>query len=249
MADTMPLAGRVAVVTGGGRGLGRAMALGLVQAGASVAICGRDQATLDAAASAMGGDVLAIAADVSREADVLAVRDAALARWGAIHVLICNAGVNPIYKGIETTSLADWHHILDVNLTGTFLSCKHIGGAIGAGGSVICISSVAGHVGLRKSVPYCATKGGVELLVRALALDWAPRGVRVNCIAPGFFATDLTAGMIANPVLNARVVAATPMGRVGDDHDIAGAAVFLAGSASGFVTGQTLTVDGGYLAQ
>ena len=243
------LTGRVAVVTGGGRGLGRAMAAGLVAAGASVLICGRDRATLDVAATAIGGDVLAVAADVSREDDVLAVRDAALARWGAIHVLICNAGVNPIYAGIERTSLAEWQHIVDVNLTGTFLCCKHIGGALGEGGSVVCISSVAGHVGLRKAVPYCATKGGVELLVRALALDWAPRGVRVNCIAPGFFATDLTAGMIANETLNARVLAATPMGRVGQDADIAGAAVFLASAASGFVTGQTLTVDGGYLAQ
>ena len=243
------LTGRVAVVTGGGRGLGRAMAAGLVAAGASVLICGRDRATLDAAAAAIGGDVLAVAADVSREDDVLAVRDAALARWGAIHVLICNAGVNPIYAGIERTSLAEWQHIVDVNLTGTFLCCKHMGGALGEGGSVICISSVAGHVGLRKAVPYCATKGGVELLVRALALDWAPRGVRVNCIAPGFFATDLTAGMIANPALNARVLAATPMGRVGQDAEIAGAAVFLASAASGFVTGQTLTVDGGDLAQ
>ena len=243
------LTGRVAVVTGGGRGLGRAMAAGLVAAGASVLICGRDRATLDVAAAAIGGDVLAVAADVSREDDVLAVRDAALARWGAIHVLICNAGVNPIYAGIERTSLAEWQHIVDVNLTGTFLCCKHVGGALSEGGSVICISSVAGHVGLRKAVPYCATKGGVELLVRALALDWAPRGVRVNCIAPGFFATDLTVGMIANPVLNARVLAATPMGRVGQDAEIAGAAVFLASAASGFVTGQTLTVDGGYLAQ
>ena len=243
------LTGRVAVVTGGGRGLGRAMAAGLVGAGASVLICGRDRATLDGAAAAIGGDVLAVAADVSREDDVLAVRDAALARWGAIHVLICNAGVNPFYAGIERTSLADWQHIVDVNLTGTFLCCKHVGGALGEGGSVICISSVAGHVGLRKAVPYCATKGGVELLARALALDWAPRGVRVNCIAPGFFATDLTAGMIANPALNARVLAATPMGRVGQDAEIAGAAVFLASAASGFVTGQTLTVDGGYLAQ
>ena len=243
------LTGRVAVVTGGGRGLGRAMTAGLVAAGASVLICGRDRATLDAATAAIGGDVLAVAANVSRENDVLAVRDAALARWGAIHVLICNAGVNPIYAGIERTSLAEWQHIVDVNLTGTFLCCKHVGGALGEGGSVICISSVAGHGGLRKAVPYCATKGGVELLVRALALDGAPRGVRVNCIAPGFFATDLTAGMIANPALNARVLAATPMGRVGQDAEIAGAAVFLASAASGFVTGQTLTVDGGYLAQ
>ena len=244
------LSGHVAVVTGGGRGLGRAIATGLAQASASVVLTGRTAATLDEAAHAIGGDVMTVVADVSREADVLALRDAVLARHGAIHVLVNNAGVNPIYAGIERTSLADWQHIIDVNLTGVFLCCKHIGTVMAEAGrgSIISISSVAGHVGLRRSVPYCATKGGVELLTRALALDWAQKGVRVNCIAPGYFATDLTAGMIANEGLHARTLAATPMGRLGADADIAGAAVFLASAASAYVTGQSLLVDGGYVA-
>jgi NAD(P)-dependent dehydrogenase (short-subunit alcohol dehydrogenase family) len=173
-----------------------------------------------------------------------------LARFGRIEVLVCNAGVNPIYKSIEATSLEEWQGIVDINLTGVFLCCKHLGGAMAAagGGSVICISSVAGHVGLRKSVPYCATKGGAELMVRALALDWAQKGVRVNAIAPGYFETDLTAGMIASPSMSARLLAATPMGRFGQDGDIVGAAVFLASGASAYVTGQSLLVDGGYVA-
>ena len=242
------LDGRVCVVTGGGRGIGRAIATGLAAHGARLVLCGRTAATLEEAAAAIGGEVLTRVADVSLEADVERLRDAAMARFGRIDALVCNAGVNPIYKGIERTSLEEWRSVVDVNLTGTFLCCKHLGGAMTEGGSVIVISSVAGHVGLRKSVPYCASKGGAELLAKALALDWAARGVRVNCIAPGYFATDLTAGMIANEALSSRLLAATPQGRFGTDADIVGAAVFLASAASAYVTGQSLVVDGGYLA-
>ncbi len=244
------LTDHVAVVTGGGRGLGRAIARGFAAHGAKLVLCGRTAATLQAVAADIEGETLVHVADVAREADVLALRDAALARFGRIDVLVNNAGVNPIYKGIEGTTLAEWQGIIDVNLTGTFLCCKHLGGVMAAAGrgSVISISSVAGHVGLRRSVPYCATKGGVELLTRALALDWAAKGVRVNCIAPGYFETDLTAGMIANEPMSARLLAQTPMGRFGRDPDIVGAAVFLASPASAYVTGQSLLVDGGYVA-
>ena len=244
------LDGRVVVVTGGSRGIGRAIAQGMAAHGARLVICGRTAATLEAAAAALGSDTMAHVADVADEASVIGLRDAVLARFGRIDALVCNAGVNPIYKGIETTSLEEWRTVLDINLTGTFLCCKHLGGSMAAagGGSVVCITSVAGHVGLRKSVPYCASKGGTELLVQALALDWAQKGVRVNAIAPGYFETDLTAGMIANPAMSARLLGATPLGRFGRDADIVGAAVFLAGPASAYVTGQSLRVDGGYLA-
>lgn len=250
---TFDLTGHVAVVTGGGRGLGRAIATGLARHGARLVLCGRNEETVRAAADELGRDgteVLAVAADVSREEDVIRLRDAAMARFGQVDVLVNNAGVNPIYRGIEKTSLADWQHILDVNLTGVFLCCKHIGGAMAERGygSVISISSVAGHVGLRRSVPYCATKGGVELLTKALALDWAGKGVRVNCIAPGYFETDLTAGMRANETLAGALKGQTPMGRFGTDADIVGAAVFLAGPAGSYVTGQSLLVDGGWTA-
>ena len=242
------LTGKVAVVTGGGRGIGRAIARGLAGHGADVVVCGRTAATVEAVAAELGG--MAWVADVSREEDVTALRDAVLARYGRIDVLVCNAGVNPIYKGIEGISLEEWRVIVDVNLTGVFLCCKLLGGVMLAAGSgsIICISSVAGHVGLRKSVPYCATKGGVEQLMRALALDWAAKGVRVNAIAPGYFETDLTAGLVGNPAMAARLLAATPMGRFGKDADIVGSAVFLASDASAYVTGQSLLVDGGYVA-
>lgn len=249
------LSGTVAVVTGGGRGIGRFIADGLAEAGAHVVLCGRNKDTIDDAATeiaATGGSASAVPADVSVEADVVALRDAVLATHGRIDTLVNNAGINPIYRGIEKTSLAEWQQIIDVNLTGVFLCCKYLGCVMveqPGGGSIINVSSVAGHVGLVKSVPYCATKGGVELLTRALALDWARKGVRVNTIAPGYFETDLTAGMRENAAMSERLLSRTPQGRFGTAPDIAGAAVFLASSASAYMTGQSLVIDGGWMAE
>ncbi len=253
MSGLFDLTGKVAVVTGGGRGIGRFIAEGLAAAGARVVLTGRSQGTLDAAAEEMRGrgwDVLAQTADVAAEQDVTVLRDVVLGVCGRLDVLVNNAGVNPIYKGIERTTLAEWQTIVDTNLTGVFLCCKYLGGAMAerGSGSIINVSSVAGHVGLKRSVPYCASKGGVELLTKALALDWAPTGVRVNTIAPGYFETDLTAGLRENAELAAPLLAHTPLARFGKLDDIAGAAVFLASDASAYMTGSSLKVDGGWTA-
>jgi NAD(P)-dependent dehydrogenase (short-subunit alcohol dehydrogenase family) len=244
------LAGKTAVVTGAGRGIGRGIAEALASFGASVLLVGRTPATLQAAAEAIGATAAAVVADVAQEADVLALRDAALARFGRIDVLVNNAGINPIWRSIEKTSLADWQAIIDVNLTGTFLCCKYLGAAMAeaGAGSIVNMSSVAGHVGLTRSAPYCASKGGVEMLTKALALDWAKRGVRVNCLAPGYVDTDLTAGLLHHETLSKPFLEHTPMGRFGVTGDIVGAAVFLASEASAYVTGQSLVVDGGWTA-
>ena len=243
------LTGKVCVVTGAGRGIGRAMAAALARHGGFVALAGRTRVTLDEAAASMGDRTMVHLADVSREADVLALRDAVLARAGRIDVLVNNAGVNPIFRGIERVSLDDWQQIIDVNLTGVFLCCKHIGGAIGAGGSVVNVSSVAGLGGLPRSVPYCASKGGVEMLTRALALDWAKRGVRVNTLAPGWVDTDLTHGLLEHDVHGKRLLDRTPLGRFAVPDDMAGGVVFLASDASAFMTGQSLVIDGGWGAE
>jgi gluconate 5-dehydrogenase len=244
------LTGKVAVVTGGGRGIGLAIAEGLARHGASLVLSGRSEQTLTAAAAAIGEAASTQPADVSREPDVLALRDAVLARHGKIDVLVNNAGINPIFRGIERISIADWQSIIDINLTGTFLCCKHIGSVMveQGRGSIINISSVAGHVGLLRSVPYCASKGGVEMLTRALALDWAKRGVRVNTLAPGWVDTDLTHGLLEHDVHGKRLLDHTPMGRFATAHDMVGAAVFLASDASAYMTGQSLLIDGGWTA-
>ncbi len=247
------LTGRTAIVTGAGRGIGRGIAAALASFGASVLLAGRTRASLDEAAAAIaaaGGSAAVQVADVAQEADVLALRDTALARFGHIDVLVNNAGINPVWRTIEKTSLADWQAIIDVNLTGTFLCCKYIGAAMAeaGAGSIINISSVAGHVGLTRSAPYCASKGGVEMLSKSLALDWAKRGVRVNCLAPGYVDTDLTSGLLHHETLGKPFLDHTPMGRFGETRDIVGAAVFLASDAASYVTGQSLVVDGGWTA-
>jgi len=242
------LTGKVCIVTGGGRGIGRGMAEGLARNGATVVLSGRTRATLDEASAVIGGDCWGHPADVSSEADVIALRDAVLARHGKIDVLVNNAGVDPIFKMIERTSLEEWRHIIDINLTGLFLCCKYIGGAMKAGGSVINVSSVAGHVGLVRSVPYCASKGGAELMTKALAIDWASRGVRVNTLAPGWVDTDLTHELLTHDVHGQRMLAGTPLGRFATPRDMAGGVVFLASDASAFMTGQSLVIDGGWTA-
>ena len=244
------LTGKVAVVTGAGRGIGRAIAEGLARHGASVVLAGRTEATLTDAAAAIGAGASVQVADVSREADVLALRDAVVARCGRIDVVVNNAGINPIFRGIDRISLADWQSIIDINLTGSFLCCKHLGAVMveqGAG-SIINVSSVAGHVGLLRSVPYCASKGGVEMLTRALALDWAKLGVRVNTLAPGWVDTDLTHGLLEHDTHGRRLLDHTPMGRFATPGDMVGAAIFLASDASAYMTGQSLLIDGGWTA-
>ena len=242
------LTDKVCVVTGAGRGIGRGMAEALARHGAWVVLTGRTRATLEEAAEAIGDHAIVETADVSKEADVLTLRDAVLGRFKKIDVLVNNAGVNAIFKGIERTSLEEWQAIIDVNLTGVFLCCKYLGGAIETGGSVINVSSVAGHSGLLRSVPYCASKGGVELLTKGLALDWAKRGVRVNTLAPGWVDTDLTHGLLEHDVHGKRLLDRTPLGRFATPRDMAGGVVFLASDASAFMTGQSLVIDGGWTA-
>ena len=211
-------------------------------------LTGRTEATLSEVAAAIGAAASIQRADVAREEDVIALRDAVLARHGRIDVLVNNAGINPVWRGIEKTSLAEWQSIIDTNLTGTFLCCKYLGAAMASRGSVINVSSIAGHVGLTRSVPYCASKGGVELLTKALALDWAKLGVRVNCLAPGYVDTDLTHALLSHEMHGKLFLDHVPMGRFGTPREMAGAAVFLAADASSYMTGQSLVVDGGWTA-
>ena len=253
MSGMFDLTGKVAVVTGGGRGIGRAIAEALAAHGAKVMIASRSEATLKEAAAAIeaqGGTARHHACDVTKAEDLEALRDAALEAFGRIDILVNNAGIDPHYASMEKTDPAEWQNIVDVNLTGVFLGCRIVGTAIleGGGGSIINISSIAGHTGLKRQVPYCATKGGVEQLTKALALDWAEKGVRVNAIAYAFIATDLTSGVLGHEHIGPKLKARTPMNRFGRVEETGGAAVFLASDAASYVTGSTLLVDGGWTA-
>jgi len=253
MTPLFDLTGTVCVVTGGGRGIGRALAEGMATQGARVVICGRTRATLMDTVEqcqANGADVSFVVADVSDERAVEELKATVLESHGRIDVLVNNAGINPYYDSAENTTLAQWQDIINVNLTGVYLCSRTIGTDMlrQGRGSIINITSIAGRVGLPKSAAYCAAKGGVEMMSRSMALDWATRGVRVNTVAPGYVSSDLTQGLEAHPVLSERLKANTPLGRFGKACEIVGAVIYLASDASGFVTGQTIGVDGGWTA-
>lgn len=247
------LTGKTAVVTGAGRGIGRAIAAALAEAGAAVALVGRGEATLkesQAAISKAGGAASIHVADVSDGAQVEAALASVLARHGGLDVLVNNAGISPVYASLEKTDIEDWRRVMAVNLDGVFHCCKIFGGHClerGAG-SIINISSIAGRLGLARQTAYCASKGGVEQLTKALALDWAARGVRVNAVAYGFIETDLTAGLRDHEKLSRKLLERTPMNRFGRLDEVVGAAVFLASDAASYITGASLAVDGGWSA-
>lgn len=252
-SDLFDLDGKVALVTGGSRGLGLAIARALAQQGARVVVAGRNAISLDAAVNELRHlqpDCHARQVDVAGEASVAALDLWIDDQFGRIDILVNNAGINPFYRPAEATPLADWQQIIDVNLTGVFLCCRTFGRRmlVNGGGSIINITSIAGHVGLARTAAYCAAKGGVELMTKSLALDWAGKGVRVNAVAPGYFATDLTAGMREHSQLASRLLDRTPLGRFGEPKEVAGAVLFLASSASSYVTGQSILVDGGWTA-
>jgi NAD(P)-dependent dehydrogenase (short-subunit alcohol dehydrogenase family) len=245
------LTGKVAVVTGGGRGIGQAISMALAEHGARVVPVGRTLGTLNETTSKLSGTGhFGVAMDVGIEADVERARDTILKQAGKIDILVNNAGIDPHYATLEKTTQEQWDQIVAVNLTGVFRCCRLLGTAMlpQKSGSIINISSIAGHVALKRQVPYCATKGGVEQLTKALSFDWADQGIRVNAIAYGFVDTDLTSSILSHPQIGPKFLARVPMGRFGTLDDVAGAAVFLASPAASYVTGHSLVVDGGWTA-
>jgi NAD(P)-dependent dehydrogenase (short-subunit alcohol dehydrogenase family) len=187
-------------------------------------------------------------ADMSDEEQVQDMCSKVLEHWGSIDVLINNAGINPFYKRAEHTSRSEWQQIIDVNLSGVFFACKHAGRAMldqGAG-SIVNVTSVAAKVALDRTTAYCAAKAGVERMTAELGLEWAKRGVRVNAVGPGYFATDLTEGLRGNDMLASQIAGRTPMGRFGMPDELVGACLFLASDAATYITGTTLMVDGGW---
>lgn len=249
----MHLTGCTTVVTGAARGIGRAMALRFAREGSNLALIDlrvEDLGETQSLAQDLGVEARTYAANVADEQAVCAVMERIVADFGRIDVLVNNAGINPHYGSIEKTSLEDWNQILAVNLTGVFRCCKLLGSLMTdkRAGSIINISSIAGHVGLKRQAPYGAAKGGVEQFTKSLAHDWAQHGVRVNAIAYGYVTTDLTAGVLSHEHIGPRLLARIPMGRFARLEEVAGAAVFLAADASSYVTGHSLLVDGGWTA-
>lgn len=247
------LSGQVGVVIGGGGVLAGAMATGFAEAGADVAILDLNQGNAEARADAiraLGRRAIAIQANAASKADLTRARDTVLAEFGQVDVLLNAAGINsgtPFFEIAEE----EWQRILDVNLKSVFLACQVFGKTMvesGRGGSVINISSVSSGPPLSKVFTYSVTKGGVNQITQFLAREWAPYGVRVNAIIPGFFPAEQNRKLLT-PERTASIMTHTPMNRFGEACELVGAAVYLAShSAASFVTGSFLRVDGGYLA-
>jgi len=252
--DQFRLAGRRALVTGGGRGLGRVIAQALAEAGADVAIAGRTAGVCqDAAreiAAATGRRTLALTADVTQATNVERLVREVEDGLGPIDILVNNAGQN-IRGAIEELGESDWDAVVGINLKAPFLCSRALGPGMCARGwgRVINLGSILSVIGIAGRTPYASSKAGVLGLTRVLALEWAKRGVTVNAICPGPFATDMNRQLLSDPVQYQAFVEKIPLGRWGELHEIVGAAVFLASDAASFVTGSALFVDGGWTAQ
>lgn len=250
--QALDLAGKVAVVLGGTSGLGRACAMGLAEAGADVVASSRRAEVVEETAQAVeakGRRTLRAPSDVTDRASLEALREAALAAFGKIDILLNAAGRTKRTPSLDVAD-ADWAAIVETNLTGAMRASQVFARPMlerGAG-SIIHIASLASFVGLMEVAAYTATKAGVAGLTRALAVEWAPRGVRVNSIAPGVFRTPLNQNLLDGTERGREFKMRTPMQRFGQPEELQGAAVFLASDASRFVTGQIIAVDGGFLA-
>lgn len=246
------LTDRVAVVTGGNKGLGRGMALALAAAGADVAVVARSKPELESVAAeikSLGRDGLGVPTDVTDPDAVASMVDAVVGHFERIDILVNAAGMI-IMKPTLEFPVKEWQQVVRLNLEGTFITCQAVGRVMveQKRGKIINISSVRGHQARANDPAYPASKAGVNLLSKSLAIEWAPYNITVNAIAPTFIKTDLNTFLLDDPKIRNWVVGRIPMGRVGNIEDLFGAAVFLASPASDFITGQVLYVDGGWTA-
>ncbi|MFV0439251.1 MAG: SDR family NAD(P)-dependent oxidoreductase [Desulfopila sp.] len=254
MKDIFKLNGKIAVVTGGAGGIGEALALGLGYHGATVVVSSRNLDAITAVAKKItaetGSEAIAITADVTDEASVKALFDQVVAKYGRVDILVNAMGMNIKRDAFEYPP-EDWDRLFSVNVKGTMMACQAAGRIMRdqKGGAIVNLSSVRGIRGYTGgNTGYCATKGAVELITKALALEWAPHQIRVNALGPALVITPGTRHIAENPELAAKYAAAVPMGRIGLPEDMVGAVVYLVSDAASFVSGQTIYVDGGLTA-
>lgn len=253
-ASPFDLSGKVAIITGGNGGIGLGMARGLARAGANIVVVGRNEEKSRAATAEieqLGVKALPLNIDVADKAAVTGMVDATLSAFGRLDILINNAGIN-IRKPAHTLDLDDWHKVIDTNLTSAFLCAQAVYPTMkkAGGGKIINVGSMLSIFGAGFAPAYAASKGGIVQFTKAIASSWAQDNIQANAILPGWIDTDLTRrGREQIPTLHDAVLARTPAKRWGNPDDLAGTAVFLSSSASDFLTGISIPVDGGYSAQ
>jgi NAD(P)-dependent dehydrogenase (short-subunit alcohol dehydrogenase family) len=250
LEEIFDLKNQVAVVTGGSSGIGFAIAETLMSAGVRVAIVNRK---IEAGKQAvthlreLGGEAMAFSADVSKVDEMEAMGEAVEAKMGPIDILVNSAGINIRRKAVEF-ELTEWQQILDINLTGTFLACRAVGRRMmeRRRGRIVNISSIGSAIGLTDRAPYCASKGGVSQLTKVLAIEWAPYGMTVNAIGPGYMRTPFISELLKDLDFQNKVRNQVPLQRVGETRDLAGIVLVLCSKAGAYITGQTIYVDGGW---
>jgi NAD(P)-dependent dehydrogenase (short-subunit alcohol dehydrogenase family) len=253
VGEIFTLKEKTALVTGAAQGLGREIALACAKNGAALVLSDIQypEATAEEVREA-GARWMAVQTDITDEDQVRAMAERAASEYGKVDILINNAGVSQLsFTATEDLSKTEWDNIVGINLTGTFLVCKHVGKKMiaGGGGSVINIATTAGITGVPRAPAYAASKAGVILLTKSLALEWARYHIRVNAIAPHYLETSLTAGLRASEKVYAGLVKQIPMRRFGKPSEMIGAVLYLASQASSYTTGTVIVADGGYLSQ
>ena len=245
------LTDKIVLVVGATRGIGRAAALALGRVGATVIASGRTMETAQKTASEIvgrGGVAHPSMINVTDVDSMQGTIEEIVRRFGKLDVLVANAGVSPYWKRSQTVTSAMWDEVMQVNLRGLFFAVQAAGRQMisQGSGSIISISSITAQVGVPRGLPYVASKGGLDAMTRSLAVEWAPNGVRVNAVAPGYFETDMTQGMRNNEGLSSGLLKTIPMGRFGKPDEIGGIIVFLASDEASYVTGQCFVIDGGF---
>ncbi len=243
------LAGQRVWVTGASRGLGRAIALDLSSAGARVALTARTDASVKATCDSCDGEAsICVPGSVSDDGDVARIVASIEQQWGGLDAVVNCAGISPSFSRAEDLAASLWREIIEVNLTGTFLVCQAAAAVMPHGGSMVTMSSVHARSAGGRLAAYSASKGGVEALTRALALDWADRGIRVNCVAPGYFATDMTRDLRSSGSQRSRLLAHTPLATFGVPAQLTELVRLLIGPGGSYLTGSIISVDGGWTA-